>query len=145
MPYPKPEPGLVIGYSYLWQNEEQQGHVEGGKNRPCAIIFTVINKEDEQIVAVLPITHTEPLNQDEGVEIPHSIKKRLGLDDECSWVIVSELNKFVWPGPDLRPASREELEKYDYGLLPPIFYEEIKVKLLFLYRQRRVSSVKRTE
>lgn len=145
MPYPKPEVGLVIGYSYLWQNEEKQGYVEGRKNRPCAIIFSVVNEEDEQIVMVLPITHTESHNSDDGVEIPLATKKRLGLDGERSWIIISELNKFVWPGPDLRPISRQQTEKYDYGFLPPTFYDEIKEKLLSLHEQRRVSLVKRTE
>ena len=36
------------------------------------------------------------------IELPQQTKTRLGLDDERSWVIVSEANDFAWPGPDLR-------------------------------------------
>lgn len=145
MPHPNPEAGLVIGYSYLWQDQAEQGHVEGRKNRPCAIILTVVNEQDEQIVMVLPITHTKPQNNNEGIEIPPAVKVRLGLDGEQSWIIISELNKFVWPGPDLRPISHQQTEKFDYGFLPPIFYKKIKEKLLSLNKQRQVHIVKRTE
>ena len=56
------------------------------------------------------------------VEIPQTVKKRLGLDDERSWVIVSEGDQFVWPGYDLRKVRNTD--RYDYGYLPPpLFYE----------------------
>jgi hypothetical protein len=32
---PKPEPGLVIRYSYLWHDEHRQGREEGVKDRPA--------------------------------------------------------------------------------------------------------------
>ncbi len=145
MPYPTPEVGLVIGYSYLWQNEATQGRVEGRKNRPCAIIFSIRNEEDEQVVMVLPITHTEPEVNQNGVEIPKVIKCRLGLDGERSWVIISELNKFVWPGPDLRVTLHEQTGQYAYGFLPPKFYKEIRDKLVSLHKNDKVRSVARTE
>jgi len=145
VPYPKPEAGLVINYSYLWRRESDSGYVEGIKDRPCAIILTVTNSEDEQIVMALPITHTEPQDRNEGIEIPQAIKKRLGLDGQCSWIIVSEFNRFVWPGPDLRPISRKSNTQYSYGLLPPAFYNEVKLKLLKLHQDRRVTPVNRTE
>jgi hypothetical protein len=31
-------------------------------------------------------------------------KRRLGLDAEQSWIMITEANGFVWPGPDLRPV-----------------------------------------
>ena len=37
-----------------------------------------------------------------GVEIPAATRDRLGLQDGPCWVIVTEVNIFVWPGPDLR-------------------------------------------
>ncbi len=33
MPYPTPENGLVISYSYLWQNEYKVGKLEGLKKQ----------------------------------------------------------------------------------------------------------------
>ena len=32
-------------------------------------------------------------------------KRRLGLDDARSWIMVTEGNRFAWPGPDLRPIA----------------------------------------
>ena len=39
--FPEPEVGLVISYSYLWKEEEEQGLGEGRKDRPCGIVLTV--------------------------------------------------------------------------------------------------------
>jgi hypothetical protein len=33
---------------------------------------------------------------------PALIKRQLKLDDVPSWVVLTEGNEFVWPGPDLR-------------------------------------------
>jgi hypothetical protein len=63
-----------------------------------------------------------PQNTNEGVEIPSGVKRHLGLDDEPSWVLVSEGNKFVWPGFDLR-KHREG--GYSYGVLPPRLFDRI--------------------
>ncbi len=41
MTLPKPVPGLVIRYSYLWYGEHRQGHEEGTKDRPCAIVAAI--------------------------------------------------------------------------------------------------------
>ncbi len=45
-------------------------------------------------------------------------QRRLGLDDERSWVVLSEGNRFLWPGPDLRPARPEAAATIAYGQLP---------------------------
>lgn len=62
--FPEPEVGLVISYSYLWKEEEEQGLVEGRKDRPCAIVLTVEVPAAEahlrKQVAVAPITHSPP-------------------------------------------------------------------------------------
>ena len=94
MPLPTPEIGLVIGYSYLWKSEAEQGQTEGVKNRPCAIILTVQTEEKDQLVTLVPITHTPPLTPDDAIEIPHNTKRRLGLDGERSWVVITEVNRF---------------------------------------------------
>ena len=54
------------------------------------------------------------------VEIPTPVKRHLGLDDDPSWIIVAEGNEFVWPGYDLR--KRPHSDRYDYGFLPPRFF-----------------------
>ena len=44
------------------------------------------------IVTVLPITHTAPIDPASAVGISPPIKRHLGLDDDPSWIVVSEGN-----------------------------------------------------
>ncbi len=121
MPIPAPEPGLVISYAYLWDYEAQGGQDEGRKDRPCVIALAVQRQQDgETVVTVLPVTHRAPSNSGAAVEIPHAVKKHLGLDEARSWVVVSEGDQFIWPGYDLRKARGGE--GFDYGFLPPRFF-----------------------
>jgi hypothetical protein len=39
-----------------------------------------------------------PDRLDEAVEIPAVVKRHLGLDEARSWIVVSEINRFIWPG-----------------------------------------------
>jgi hypothetical protein len=52
---------------------------------------------------------------EKAIEIPQATKKRLGLDEEPSWVITTEVNRFIWPGPDIRAVPGGSLA---YGYLP---------------------------
>ncbi len=144
MPLPTPEPGLIIRYATLWHAEFRQGREEGDKARPCAMILTAV-EDGEIVVTVLPITHPPPLHADEAVEIPRVTKQRLGLDYARSWVVVSEVNRFVWPGPDLRPVSRTESGRFDHGLLPPGLFRAVRERFLEYARAQRVGVVRRTE
>lgn len=124
MAIPTPEPGLVISYAYLWEHEAQSGQEEGRKDRPCVIALAVQREQnDETWVTVLPVTHTPPRDAASAVEIPAAIKRHLGLDDARSWIVVSEGDKFVWPGYDLRKAHGGD--SYDYGYLPPRFFDSV--------------------
>ena len=146
MPLLKPEPGLVISYAYLWYDEERKGLEEGLKNRPCAIVLVAKEEHDgETLVTVVPVTHAPPARLDEAVDIPASTKERLGLDDQRSWILLSEVNRFVWPGPDLRPVPRSNPQRFDYGFLPPRLFGEIKQKLVEVYRNRRLRTVTRSD
>ena len=57
-------------------------------------------------------------NIDLTVEIPQATKRRLGLDNARSWIVLTEANRFTWPGPDLRPVRRGEAASVLYGELP---------------------------
>jgi hypothetical protein len=144
VPLPIPEPGLVIRYAYLWFSDFEQGQEEGDKDRPCAIVLTAVNEADQTVVAVLPVTHTPPRHEDDAVELPLVAKRRLGLDDARSWVDVTELNRFVWPGPDLRPVPPADAGRFDYGLLPPGLYRQIRERFLAAARVQRVQQTPRT-
>ena len=136
MSLPEPKPGLVIRYSYLWRDEALRGREEGAKDRPCVVILAVVNDGGRTIVTVAPITHSPPRHPESAVEIPGATKTRLGLDGDRSWVVVADLNRFVWPGVDLRP-TRRGATTYAYGALPYALYEKIRTSVLALARDRR--------
>ena len=142
---PKPEPGLVIRYSYLWRAEQLRGQEEGVKDRPCAIVLALEQAEDDTVVVVLPVTHSPP---DKGVialEIPLAIKRSLGLDSERSWIVLSESNRFRWPGPDLRRVGDRDDGSVAYGFLPPRFFAELHRRFIALEDATRSRRVQRTE
>ena len=114
MAFPPPVPGLVIRYSYLWADEHTRGREEGVKDRPCAIVLVV------------------------GGE------RRLGLDDARSWVALTEANRFVWPGPDLRPLAPGDAGTVAYGLLPYALFENIRLKFIAALKLRTARTVPRT-
>ena len=124
MPIPNPEPGLVIAYSYLWHHEHRAGREEGQRDRPSVIVLAVEREADGAIiVTVLPITHSPQTDPASAVEIPLPVKRHLGLDDDRSWIVVAEGNEFLWPGYDLR--RRAHSDRYDYGFLPPRFFNQV--------------------
>jgi hypothetical protein len=142
--FPVPRPGLVIRYSYLWASEARQGREEGVKDRPCAIILVVLREGDHPIVRVLPVTHAAPADPADALEIPQPTKQRLGLDSDRSWVILTEANDFIWPGPDLRPAVNGDASTVAYGMLPPTFMAVLRDRLA-QRRRAKMAVTRRTE
>ena len=142
MPLPAPELGLVISYAYLWSSEADAGREEGGKDRPCAVVLSV-KQAGDTIVAVVPITHRMPDPPEEAVEIPAVVKRRLRLDQERSWIVVSEINRFVWPGPDLRPISPAEPDRFAYGFLPPALFRQVLERFAATAAARKRRAVRR--
>jgi hypothetical protein len=144
MAFPKPEVGLVISYSYLWREEAEQGHVEGRKTRPCAIVIAMTQAEGRApTVTVAPITHTLPDNPNHAVEIPPRVKQYLGLDEKRAWIVLDDFNVFTWPGFDLRPVPKTD--RYDYGFLPPRLFDQIRKKFLELVRGELAAETSRDE
>src|ERR1700730_9111461 len=143
MPIPTPEPGLVISYAYVWDHEAQRGQEEGRKDRPCVIALAVERQQDGETlmtvlpVTVLPVTHRAPQDAAAAVEIPRAVKQHLGLDDDRSWVIVSEGDQFVWPGYDLRKVR--STDRYEYGYLPPRFFRDVLAAFGAWHKAHRVT------
>lgn len=102
--YPAPIPGLVIRYSYLWKREADLGQVEGQKHWPCVVVVCVQQVDEELVVTVAPITHTRPADPDQAIALTAATRRRLGLSTEKNWMMATEVNTFVWPGPDLAPT-----------------------------------------
>jgi hypothetical protein len=143
--FPAPRPGLVIRYSYLWAREAEAGREEGIKERPCAVVLVVLDDRGRQRVHVLPVTHAPPADAHDALEIPQPIKTRLGLDSERSWIVLTETNDFIWPGPDLRFLPGRGPDSAIYGFLPPKFFRVLQERLAERRRDRRLSVVPRTE
>ncbi len=137
--------GHVFRYAYLWDRERQEGREEGEKDRPCLVLAIVaLDEEGIGAVRVLPITDAPPLSPSDAIEIPPRVKQRLGLDDERSWIVLTESNRFVWPGPDLRSPLPESVDGY-YGPLPPALFEAVKRGFVALARGGGHVSVARSE
>jgi len=144
--FPEPVSGLVIRYSYLWWREYERGQEEGVKDRPCAVIMVVTDDQGNKVVTALPVTHTPPSGAALAVEIPYATKRRLGLDAERSWVMLTEANRFVWPGPDLRMnESGGGSESMAYGLLPRALFKEITGKFADAVEARLARIIRRTQ
>lgn len=115
---------------------------EGDKDRPALVLAIVARLEDgTPTVRVLPITHTPPGKAEDAIEIPPATKRRLGLDDDRSWIVLTESNRFVWPGPDIRPVDGETGYA---GPLPPLF-NEVKRRFVELARSQRHRATPRSE
>jgi len=129
----------------LWSSEAQAGRAEGVKDRPCAIILAHQEQAGETRVYVLPLTHSPPPRAEHAIEVPAAIKARLNLDEERSWVVVTEANVFTWPGPDLRFLPGKGPASIAYGILPPRFFSALRDRFLATNRASRAKIVKRTD
>lgn len=145
MSLPTPGPGLVIRYFYLWAREHDEGREEGVKDRPCAVLLATKTEAGDLRVIVLPITHLPPRDPESAVAIPLPTKRRLGLDDDQSWVVLTEGNVFTWPGPDLRFGPDRDPESVAFGFLPAKLFDTIRDRFLSLHRRSKSRFVGRSE
>jgi hypothetical protein len=137
----------VIRYAYLWRGEHLRGQEEGVKDRPCAIVLLVKDEDGEDVVTVLPITHVPPTRADAplAIEIPADTKRRLSLDDDRSWIMLTEANQFTWPGPDLRMARNGDPSSVVCGLLPDHLFERVRTTFLAALKANKAQLVPRTK
>jgi len=74
--------------------------------------------------------------------IPPRVKAHLGLDDQNSWIVVGEVNRFVWPSYDLREVPGQP-GRFDYGYLPPRLFATVVSAIGTLYRKRLLAATSR--
>lgn len=110
-----PQAGMVLHYSFLWKHEAERGHDEGAKDRPV-VVLVLLAEGDEVVVA--PITTLPPEQGAPAIEVPARVRAHLGLDADQSWISIATLNRFVWPGPDLRSVPGRNPSDALYGFLP---------------------------
>jgi hypothetical protein len=76
-------------------------------------------------VYVVAITHSAPLNKTDAVELPSAVKRSLGLDTDPAWIVTTETNAFIWPGPDVRPIPDGPLGAMVYGKVPNALLQRV--------------------
>jgi hypothetical protein len=136
---------LGIRYGFLWRDEAARGLEEGGKDRLCVVIL--VTEEDPQgpVVTALPVTHTPPRDASLAVELPAATTRRLGLDDQRSWIVVTDANRFIWPGLDLGFARGGDSASLAYGLLCAHIFNEMRAKFISAVRAPKAAAVARAE
>lgn len=117
-----PKAGLVVRHSFLWRREAEQGRQGGAKDRPVVVIVLLAGGDE---VVAAPITTKAPLAGELAVELPARVRSHLGLDAKRSWISVATLNRFVWPGPDLRPIPGRSPTTAVYGYIPQILLDAL--------------------
>lgn len=139
----EPRVGWLFRYAYLWHRQHLEGREEGDKDRPALVLAIVSHLEDgSPVVRALPVTHSPPHDPTTAIEIPAATKRRLGLDDQRSWIVLGESNRFVWPGPDIRST---DAEGGYLGPLPPALFEEVKRRFVAIAREQRHHATPRSE
>lgn len=76
------------------------------------------------------------------METSKATKARLGLDDERSWSITTEVNRFIWPRPDPRPVPGGG---YSYRLLPGAMTRDLVSQVKSKAQEKSLRVVGRTE
>jgi hypothetical protein len=137
-----PEVGILIRHMYLWRDESRQGREEGRKARPCLIVHVRENEYQEKEVYIAPVTQTAPTDKSQAFELPPATKQRLKLDHETSWIIASEVNRFIWVGPDVRKTQDNQTS---YGYLPSGLVKEVIRKFKRNVQSRRLRIVNRDD
>jgi hypothetical protein len=132
---------MVLRYDYLWSREALQGRQQS-KDRPTCLVAASDSRTNPRYVVLLPITHSPPSADTIGIAIPTKVKKAIGLDNEPSWVIISEYNVDEWPNAGLTQIPGNP-GIYSYGFLPPSLFATVKSKFGDLVREKRSRSVKR--
>ena len=94
---------------------------------------------------MVPVTHSEPRDPATAMELPSAVKAHLGMDARRSWIMLDEVNEFLWPGPDLRPVARDRPGEFAYGTLPPRFFARMRARILELAQERRLRRTSRPE
>ena len=139
--WPIPTPGDVLSYAYLWAREAEAGQEEGLKDRPVVVVLAVSGPGDRPELIVAPVTHSEPDSPASAVEMPAAVKRELRLDRAPSWIVTSEVNRFVWPGPDVRLVDATPF----YGAVPDWLLRKVQDSFAALARRAGIRTTRRTE
>lgn len=84
--------GSVIVYPFLWSWQQERGETEGRKERETVIVARFRNN-DEDLLALLPVTSKAPASDLTAFELPALEVQRLQRHGAARlWVVLSEIN-----------------------------------------------------
>ena len=88
------------------------------------VVVARIEAKGRTEIIVAPVTHSAPERDADAMEMPATVKRDLRLDSDRSWIVITEMNRFVWPGPDIRPVGG----KGDpfYGAVPDWLFVKVR-------------------
>ena len=84
------------------------------------------------------MTTKPPTGDQKAIEVPEAVRRQLGLSAERSWIIVTEWNRFSWPGYDIRPIRGRE-PSVSYGFIPSGLFRQVRDALVAAAIGRPVS------
>ncbi len=143
-----PPVGHVVAYEYLWSSKARKRQ-DGEKVYPTALILSTRDELGSTVAYALGISHMPPREGRRALEVPAKLRRHIGLDAEPQWIYTDEVNVFVWPGPDLRPAqwiSQRPIveDTCVLGALPQDWFDQVKNHFLESYKLDRMRLTKRT-
>ena len=135
-----PYVGAVIRYAYLWRRDAVRGATTARKDRPCVILAGRAT-DDGLRLYVAPITRTaQPVER--SIRLTPRTRQHLGLDAATpSWLVVDEVNVFVWRSADVVPVAPGTDH---YGALPASLAARAKARFDALADARRAGAVPRS-
>lgn len=96
-------------------------------------------------VFVAPVTTQPPRGESRAVEMPAGVREHLSLGDARCWIVATELNGFIWPGPDVRPIRRgDDIGPY-YGKVPGRLLETVRTVMRTHAQDGRLGITKRSD
>jgi hypothetical protein len=144
LPVPELTAGLVVRYEYQWHRRSVAGATGADKDHPACVVATFRRQgRAEDFVVYLPISHTQPAGDEDGVELPDDAKRKAGLDSGRQWILISEYNLDTWP-TDLRQIPNRP-GVFHYGHLPPSMFRIVVGMFWDRYKEKRLRQVNRTE
>jgi len=96
-------------------------------------------------LVVVPVTTRPPNAGIAAVEMPPRVREHLGLGDARCWIMCDEMNRFTWPGPDIRPIRSAGDVSPFYGKIPARLYEQLRGRLAEVAKTQRLKVTTRTE
>jgi len=100
---------------------------------------------DAEEVVVAPFTTRPPGPDGVAIEVPARVRAHLGLDAERSWISIATLNRFVWPGPDIRAIPGRTPRTAIYGYIPQRLLDTVRTQARSELAKRAPSLVVRRD